>query len=285
MVEVGSGELSYEVVEAWGELPEGWSFTQVAGVAVDSNDRVYVFNRSPHPVIVLNRNGNFLTSWGEGVFKRPHGIYITQDDYVYCVDDGNHTVRKFTLDGKLLLTLGMEDQPGENGAPFNRPTNATLSPSGEIYVSDGYVNSRVHKFSADGTLLLSWGTLGDEPGQFNIPHGIWVDGEDRVYVADRQNNRIQIFTSQGKYITQWTDFLQPCSIFMDCENKVYIPELQARMSILSIEGELLARWGGEKSNTPGQFIAPHCAWVDSKGDLYIGETLQGQRIQKFAKKT
>lgn len=284
MVIVGAGKLTYEVNEGWGELPEGWSFTQVAGVAVDSRDRVFVFNRSPHPVIVLDRYGGFLTSWGEGVFKRPHGIYIGHDNRVYCADDGDHTVRKFTLDGKLLLVLGTEDLPGEDGRPFNRPTNVALSPSGEIYVSDGYSNARIHKFSPDGTLLLSWGEHGEGPGQFNIPHGVWVDGDNRVYVADRQNNRIQIFTSQGEYLTQWTGFLRPCSIFIDTENNVYIPELHARMSILSVDGELVARWGGERSDAPGQFIAPHCACTDSRGDLYIGETLKGQRIQKFVRK-
>lgn len=273
--------LKYRVEVGWGELPEGWAFSQVAGVAVDSLDRVYVFNRSSNPVIVLDRDGKFSTSWGEGVFKRPHGIYIDPYDNVYCVDDGDHTVRKFSQNGELLLTLGTKDKPRDDGNPFNRPTSVALSPSGEIYVSDGYGNSRIHKFSPDGTLLLSWGSYGDGPGQFNIPHGIWVDKDERVYVADRQNHRIQIFNSDGEYCNQWTGFRQPCSIFIDTEDKVYIPELQARMSILDIDGELLAHWGGERSHEPGQFFGPHCALVDSRGDLYIGEVLEGKRIQKF----
>lgn len=278
-------KMVFEVVQGWGELPEGWAFKQVAGVAVDSRDRVYVFNRGDHPVIVFDRDGRFLRSWGEGVFHSAHGIYIDQHDGVYCVDVQDHTVRKFNTDGRLLLTLGREGQPGEGGAPFNRPTNAALAPSGELYVADGYGNSRIHKFSTCGELILSWGAPGDGPGQFNIPHGVWAYGDDRVFVADRQNNRIQIFDSQGEFLTQWTDFRRPCSCFIDGEDNVYVAELEARMSILSIEGELLARWGGTKSKAPGEFIAPHAAWVDSRGDLYIGEVLEGQRIQKFVRRS
>jgi DNA-binding beta-propeller fold protein YncE len=278
------GKLRFEVEFDWGRLPEGWKFTQVAGVAVDSEDRVYVFNRSSHPVIVFDRDGKYLNSWGEGVFTSPHGIYIDPDDHVYCVDGGDHTVRKFTLEGNHILTLGMENQPGEEGTPFNRPTGIAQSPSGDMYISDGYGNSRVHVFSREGTLLFSWGSHGDGSGQFDLPHGIWVDRDSRVFVADRQNHRIQIFTSHGEYIDQWTGFRQPCTVFMDRENNVYVPELQGRMSILDINGELLARWGGKRSHAPGQFFGPHCAWVDSHGDLYIGEVLEGQRIQKFVRK-
>lgn len=276
--------LTYKVVEGWDKLPEGWKYTQVAGVAVDSKDRVYVFNRGKHPVIVFDRDGNFLTSWGEGVFGRAHGIYISPDDSIYCADDGDHTIRKFTTEGELQLTIG---NPGLTlyGSPFNRPTDAAISPSGDIYVSDGYGNSMVHKFTSRGNFILSWGMYGEGPGQFIIPHGIWVHSDGRVFVADRQNHRIQIFTPQGELIDQWTGFRQPCTIYMDKENKVYVPELQARMSVLSIEGELLARWGGDRARAkePGQFYAPHCAWADSHGDLYVGEVLEGQRIQKFVK--
>lgn len=284
MFKVGTGKLSYELDEGWGKLPEGWTFTQVAGVAVDQQDRVYVFNRSPHPVIILDQQGDFLSSWGEGIFTRPHGILIDRNNEVLCVDDADHTVRKFTLDGKLLMTLGTKNKPGENGAPFNRPTNPAVSPRGDIYISDGYGNSRVHRFSAEGKLILSWGTPGSDPGQFNIPHGVWIDKNERVYVADRQNNRIQIFTNKGEYLTQWTGFQQPCAVFMDKEENVFVPELRSRMSILNMNGEVLLRWGGEKSKDLGLFTAPHCACLDSHRDLYIGEVLEGQRIQKFIRK-
>ena len=278
-----SGELSYEVVEGWGRLPEGWKYTQVAGVAVDSRDRVYVLNRGEHPIIVYDKDGEFIGSWGEGIFANAHGGYIDADDIIYCVDNADHTVRKFTTEGELLMTIGTKDLPGEDGTPFNRPTKAALNEEGEIYVSDGYGQNRVHRFSAEGELMLSWGVTGTGPGEFNLPHGVWCrDG--RVYVADRQNHRIQIFTPEGEYIEEWGDLKQPCDLFIDAEGLVYVPELQGRVSILSLKGELVARWGGERTSDPGLFYAPHCTWTDSEDSLYIGEVLEGQRIQKFVRK-
>jgi len=135
----GSGKYTYEVVEGWGKLPEGRELGLVSGVACDSQDRVYVFNRSPQPaMLVFDSDGNFLTSWGEDIFKSPHGIWISKDDQAYCTDTDDHTVRKLSLDGEVLMTLGTEGQPGEPGAPFNRPTCAVVAPSGAIYVSDGW---------------------------------------------------------------------------------------------------------------------------------------------------
>lgn len=279
----GSDKLRYEVVEGWGRLPEGWSFGNVIGVAVDSRDDVYVVNRGEHPVIVFDSDGGFKGSWGEGVFNAPHGLCI-DGEVCYIADYRDHTVRKFTLGGKLLHTWGTKDQPGGEGEPFNRPTDVAIAPTGEMYVSDGYGNARVHKYSMDGELLLSWGEHGSGPGQFDIAHDVWVEADGQVFVADRQNHRIQIFTPDGEYMTEWTGFRQPCSVYIDDEELVYVPELQARFSILDMEGRVVARWGGEKSREPGLFIAPHCACVDSRGDLYVGETLEGSRIQKFERK-
>lgn len=194
----------------------------------------------------------------------------------------DHTVRKFTQNGELLLTLGTKEQPGEAGAHFNRPTDIALSPSGEMFVSDGYGNSRLHRFSPEGEHILSWGEPGDGPSQFNLPHGIWVDRKGRVLVADRQNRRIQLFTQDGEFLEEWTGLQRPCDIYMNLRDRIYIPELESRFSILDSEGRLLARWGGEKSSAPGLFVALDCAWVDSCGDLYVGEVLEGQRIQKFS---
>ncbi len=282
MIVVGSGRFTYKVAETWAKLPDGWKFTQVAGIVIDSLDRVYVFNRSEHPMMIFDHDGNFINSWGEGMFITPHGICLDQDKYIFLADSGNHTVKKFTLDGKLLMTLGTENEPEENGKPFNKPTDVSVSPSGYIYVSDGYGNRRVHKFDPDGKLLTSWGSSGDEPGQFALPHGIFAYDDNNIYVADRENHRIQIFTSGGKFINQWkADFNMPCTVFIDKDDNVYIPELRHRISIMNLKGELLARWGGVESNKPGEFVAPHTACVDSHGNLYVGEVLEGQRIQKF----
>src|SRR4051812_41327682 len=169
-VTVGGVGLRFEARAAWEELPEGWSFVDVAGVATDSRDRVFVFNRGDHPVIVFDRDGRLLGSWGEGLFVRPHGITIGPDDTVYCTDDLDHTVKMFTPEGAPLRTIGTSGRPSETGAtsidfrtirraglPFHFPTNLALAPDGSLYIADGYGNARVHKFSTDGRHLSSWG--------------------------------------------------------------------------------------------------------------------------------
>jgi len=306
---VGSGRFRYRALERWQQLPAGWDLVEVAGVATDSEDRVYVFNRGEHPVIVFDREGNFLSSWGEGVFAQAHGIFIGPDDAVYTVDDNGHTVRKFTSAGKLLWTLGTHGKASETGAvghdyrtiqragpPFNTPTNLALAPGGEMYITDGYGNARVHKYSPDGRLLFSWGQPGSGPGEFHLPHGIAVDRRGTVYVADRENSRIQLFSPDGKYLDQWPGVARPCQIFVDREDYFYVAEVGyragmypgneppadhdaapgpatgGRVSIFSASGELVARWGGgENPCAVGDFFAPHDIWVDSRGDVYVGE--------------
>src|SRR4051794_5297605 len=149
---MGSGEYRYEVNADWAKLPDGWSFKEVGGVGVDSRDNVYVFNRGDHPMIVFDRDGNFLRSWGEGQYPRAHGVHVTPEDTMFLTDDGGHFVRKVTLDGKVLLELGVPGKPAPymSGEPFHRCTHTALSPQGEIYVSDGYGNSRVHKYTPNG---------------------------------------------------------------------------------------------------------------------------------------
>ncbi len=237
----GSGQYRYELVDGWLKYPEGYAILDVGGISIDAQDRVYVMNRSgAHPVNIFDRQGNFLRSWGEGYFKRPHGSFITPDQLIYIADDNRHIVSKFTLDGKLLSVLGNADQPSDTGSvwegnlnqkldsikragpPFNRPTAAVPAPSGEIYVSDGYGNTRVHKFSADGKLLLSWGEPGNKPGQFRLPHNIKMDKLGRLWVVDRENRRIQIFNTNGEFITQWTDLIRPTTVSFDEEDTVYI---------------------------------------------------------------
>jgi len=276
----GSDEISFEVVQGWGKLPEEWSFGHVIGVAVDDSDNVYVLNRGEHPLIIFDREGNFLNSWGEGEMTAPHGLHI-DGDIAYIADYREHTVCKYTLDGRLLYTWGTKGVPGADGEPFNRPTDVDIAPNGDLYISDGYENARVHKYSADGEILFSWGSHGTGPGEFDISHDVCVAPDSRVFIADRQNHRIQIFTPFGEYITEWGGFKQPCSITMDKDGYVYVTELQQRFSIMNPDGKLVARWGEEKSLEPGLFMNPHCACIDSHGDLYVGETLEGSRIQKF----
>ena len=217
--QVGQGAFAYEVKDNWAQRPPGISWPEVAAVAVDSRGRVFVFNRGDHPVAVFDGDGTFLHSWGEGYFVGVHGITIGPDDSVYCTDHAGHTVDKFTPEGKFLLRLGTRGRPSPTGAvgtdcrtvrraagPFNFPTTVALSPEGEIYVADGYGNTRVHKFAPDGRLLASWGTPGVGPGQFHLLHGIAVNRQGTVFVADRENCRVQSFSPDGTFLRQWCDW-------------------------------------------------------------------------------
>jgi len=286
---LGAGAHRYEVVEGWAKLPPGQEFNaDVAAVGIDRQDRVYAFNRGAHPMVVLDREGNFLRSWGEGVFKRAHGVHVAPDDTLWLTDDGDHTVRHCTLDGKVLLTLGVPGKPTAymSGEPFHRCTHTALSPQGDLYVSDGYGNSRVHKYSPDGRRLMSWGEPGTDPGQFNIPHNIACDAEGWVYVADRENHRVQVFDGNGKFETQWVNMHRPSGFYRDPrDGRFYVgeigggvavnidmPNIGPRVSIYGARGELLARLGNRPAGLEaGQFISPHGLAVDSRGDIYVGE--------------
>ncbi len=247
----------------------------------------------------------FLRSWGEGVFARAHGITIGPDDSIYCTDDLDHTVRKFSPDGTLVWKLGTSGQPSDTGAtsidfrtvrhsgpPFYFPTNIALSPEGEIYAADGYGNARIHKFTAEGQLLFSWGEPGTGPGQFQVPHGIAVDRNGIVHVADRENSRLQSFTPDGKFLSQRKDVARPCQLTFDKSGNMYVAELgfvqecgqellrRQRMqpavesASYSPAGDLLCRWGGGLNPTaPGDFFAPHDIRLDSHGDIYVSEVV------------
>jgi DNA-binding beta-propeller fold protein YncE len=302
---VGEGKYRYEVIAGWEQLPAGWSHGDVAGIATDSQDRVYVFNRSEHPVIVYDQDGTFLDSWGDTtLYPRPHGITIV-DDVVYLADDGDHTVRKTTLDGKILMTLGTPGQPSDSGysasrpynlstiergaGPFNRPTRLSVAQNGDLYVSDGYGNARVHQFSSDGTLIQSWGQPGNEPGQFNLPHSVWAHTDGRVLVCDRENDRVQIFSPSGELVSIWTNMTRPGDLFIDGEGTVYLGEMDwkagernmwgepfkesrpATLSIRDLDGNIVTQWGTTEPCADGSFVSPHGLWVDSKGSIYVGE--------------
>ena len=291
MVTLGNENYSYETSgEDWGNLPENWTYKEATAVAVDEKDNVYVFNRGTHPMVVLDADGNVLRTWGDGIFGTPHGVTIGPDGMVYCVDNGDHTVRKFTPEGKLLLTLGDANKPSPamSGIPFNLPTHSAVDPrDGGLYVTDGYANARVHKFSPDGKRLFSWGESGTGPGQFNIVHNIVVDKDGWVYIADRENHRIQVFDPNGKYETQWVNLSRAACICFDMKDEplIYVGEyfcglgsnrigtnLGPRVTIMDLEGNIRAQLSDQSyGDEPGRFYSPHGIAVDSKGDIYVAE--------------
>jgi DNA-binding beta-propeller fold protein YncE len=293
--------LSYQVVEGWEKLPAGFTHLDCAGVSIDSRDNVYVLTRAEPRLLVYSGSGEFLRSWGEDLFsERTHGVTVGPDASVYCVDEGAHCVYKFTLAGDLLLTIGTKDMPADTGfdgtpesirggPPFNRPTNLAVAPNGELYVSDGYGNCKVHRFSASGALIDSWGQPGIRPGEFNLPHGIAINEVGEVLVADRENDRIQVFDPHGRLLREWVDVQRPTNIALDGAGRVYVSELSwrigdrsqthgdiheyqpGRVSVFDAGGRLLARWGGPDPSEQGNFVAPHDVAVDSAGDLYVAE--------------
>ncbi|MBV9556608.1 MAG: SBBP repeat-containing protein, partial [Pseudolabrys sp.] len=299
-VQLGTGRFAFEVDENWAKLPDEVVLGDVAAVGVDKHDNVYAFNRGDHPIAAFDSSGNLLRTWGEGVFTRPHGVHVGPDDTIWLTDDGDHTVRHCTLDGRILMQLGIPGKPSPfmSGEPFHRCTHTALSPQGELYISDGYGNARIHKYTPDGRLLFSWGEPGTDPGQFNIPHNICCDADGWVYVADRENHRVQVFEGNGKWQTQWNNLHRPNGMCMECGHHplCYIgeggpsgeinrdwPNIGPRISIHTHDGTVLARLGKPHAGVaPGQFTSPHGIAVDSRGNIYVGE-LSARAWPRFSK--
>ena len=280
MVEVGSGPYRYDLIEGWGKLPEGMSFGVVTGIVVDSQERVIVCQQHVEPpVIVFDWHGNYLNSWGIGLLPDPHTLFIDSDDIIYITDRAAHVAMKFTVNGEPLMELGNRGQPSDTGCakeeglvlraggPFNTPTHMCPSPSGDIYVSDGYRNCRIHRFSSDGKLISSWGQPGESaPGEIRSPHCLWVTSDGNIYVCDRLNNRIQIFSSTGEFIDQWRDLGLPTDLFVDASGDFFVAERlnhEAEVNSMVVRdssGKEKARWDTPKN---------HQTWHNSHGDMFL----------------
>lgn len=282
----GTGKYTYEVVEGWGKLPDGWEWGWIPGVGCDSQDRVYVYSRSAHPLVIFDREGNFLDSWGEGIIQDAHGIWIDPEDNVWCVERETHCIFKFNNRGELVQTIGTPGVAGAPGEPFRKPTDLAISADGSLFISDGYDNARVHKYTHDGEYILSWGEYGTGPSQFELSHCVRIDRFDRVWVCDRTNDRIQIFDTDGNYLEERTGLLKPDTIYFDPnEDVVYVAELEQQVSVWTLDGDLLSKWGGaQRSDKPGEFAyCPHGIWADSRGDLYVGQVQGDAGLQKFVR--
>ena len=283
MPTVGSGNYRYELAQPWPRMPMYWSFGMASDAAVNSTDQVHIFSRGAHPLTIWDTEGNFLSSWGEGTFSNnEHGIYIAPNDNVWLVDADYHIATEHTPDGTLIRTLGtkLKPSPSYYGRPFNMPTGLALAPNGEIFVSDGYAGHLVHKFSPGGERLLSWGRQGTGPGEFALLHNICVDDRSRVFICDRENNRIQIFDDQGRFLEQWTDLQMPGDLWIN-DGVVYVIEQANAVSIWSLDGDLITRWSGDEATGRGTQGMGHGICVDSHGSIYITELTQEGRVQKL----
>ncbi len=294
---VGSGKYTYKVHENW-QKPPAHIEVRACAVSVDSQDRVFCFSRNKeHPVVIFDKDGNFVSSWGADLFLQPHAIRIDKHDIVWICDEFHQQFYTFTTEGKLLRTIGVQGARSDTGVdnddfsssswqkvthgggPFNLPTDIAAAPSGEMFMTDGYGNARVHKFSADAKYMFSWGEPGKAPGQFNLPHGVWIDSRGRVLVADRENDRVQVYDQNGKLLEVWpTELIGPAFFYVDKDDIVYIPEHNGGLiSILTLDGERLARWGGEIHRST------HGIWGDSQGNIYAVQPGEWGRVRRVIK--
>jgi DNA-binding beta-propeller fold protein YncE len=288
----GEGDIRFSVAVDILQRPFGWNLGMIADVAVDAEDRLWVGARKQHPVSVWTTDGAFLGSWGEPDFQEVHGMSAI-DGAIWVVDDQLHVVRRYSPEGEKTLELGRAGwataavtHRGQNGGPFNMPTGIDTDASGRIFVSDGYGNRQVHRFSADGTLEKSWGAGGIGPGEFGPVHNVTIDGTDRVLISDRENGRMQVFDYDGGFIAEWTELMGPADAAIR-DGLVYVVEqgdsINNRMnhqpngiSIYTVAGELIGRWHYERA---GNMVGGHGIDVDRHGNVYVADLVGGRVVK------
>ena len=298
------GDYKYEHLEEWCAFPD---IGVVSDIACDSQDRVYACVRlkqgpdgNEGEIWVFDRDGSHIKSWGKSELEVPHGIWISSDNDIFLTDSGDHTVTKFDMCGSVLMTLGTKSKQGAEGMPFRSPTRAVLSASNEIFVSDGYQQNRCHRFTADGELILSWGTgdpvyyeqthlgkvngtPGTGPCEFNLPHDITIDRNDHAYVLDRGNNRLQVFDNEGGFLDEWSDVPSGNDSVIDENDLIHIATGHSGIQIRTLSGDLIGIWG-ENGELAGQFRGfPHGIWIDSRGDVYVAQVGAQLALDKFAR--
>ncbi|MCC6342799.1 MAG: hypothetical protein IT166_11395 [Bryobacterales bacterium] len=277
--------LPHGLVEGWPQLPAGWNFGEVSGVDVDRNDNVWVFNRGPHPVIQFDRNGKMLQAWKDVPVKSSHGIRVDAGGNVWLVDVAGNAVIKCSPQGRVLMVIANAGgTPGNNGSQYayNRPTSLAFHPNGDFYVSDGYVNSRIVRYHMDGTYVQDWGKKGAGDGEFDIAHDVAIDSRGRIYAADRNNSRVQIFDADGKFLAKWTDLGSPWGLYYTPrEDMIYMCDgVNNRVIKVTLDGQVRGVLGGF-GKAPGKFDFAHHLAVDSTGSIYVAE-IRNWRVQKFA---
>ena len=293
----------FEVDPNWPQRPDSITWGHVPGVAVDTGDQVWVFTRAKTPIQVYDTEGNFIRAWGEGKIGKAHHLKIDAEGNIWVADNGLHVVLQFTPEGKLLKQLGTSGESGEDESHFNQPTDIAITPSGEVFVSDGYGNNRIVHFDRHGKFVKTWGKLGTRPGEFDLPHAIAIDSQGRLYVADRNNARIQVFDQDGNFLDQWANLLVPWGFAVTASDEIWvcgsswtprigsamvgIPPKDQLFMKFAPSGKLLELWtvpkGEDGQEQPGQLNWVHAIAFDSQGNLYAGD-INGQRVQKFVRR-
>ena len=299
----------YEVDPNWPERPEDMPWGRTPGIAVDAKDQVWVFTRANPAVQVYNSGGKFVKSWGEDVVGSAaggltsHQIKIDGSGNVWLADCGSHVVMQFSPEGKLLMTLGTRGEPGDDQRHFDKPTDMAVTPDGDVFVTDGYGNNRVVHFDREGKFVKAWGKLGTGPGEFSLPHAIVVDSQGRLYVADRNNARIQVFDSTGKFLDEWRNLLVPWGFWISKDDEIWVcgsspmpwreedgvlgcPPKDQLFMRLDTSGRVRQIWtvpkGTDGEEKPGELNWVHGIALDSEGNIYATDIV-GQRAQKFVR--
>ena len=288
--------ISYRYVWNWAQLPDEIKGYQIAGVTCDSYGYVYASTRRPgYPIAVFNPDGSFIKYVGTDTeIIEAHGISIDSERNIWLADDRGHVVRKFNQDGKLIQTIGAFKCPSDTGinniepesrfsfyterrlaGPFNRPTRIIEASNHHLFASDGYGNAAIHEFDNNGNLLNTWGGMGKEPGHFGIVHSLWIDREDRIWVADREFDRVQVFTQDGHLIKILDNLMYPTDIVSD-ENHIFVAEREGRISIFDYEFNLISQIGYWLSP-----LMPHSIAVDKDSNLYLGLLFDDYTLTKL----
>jgi len=280
--------LGYQVVPDFLKLPPGVNFGEVTAVESNSKGHIVVFHRGLRPIMEFDRNGEFIRSLGEGLFTTAHGLRIDREGNIWTTDVDTHLILKLNPEGRVLMVLGRKGIAGEKDpvssmVVFNKPTDVAFGPQGEIYVADGYGNSRVVKLDREGNFLQAWGKKGVGPGEFNLPHSIAVDAQGLVYVADRENRRMQIFDSDGNFIKEWTHLGSPWWIQITPDHLIWMVDgYTSHVLKLDKNGNILGAFG-KPGKAAGQFGLVHALSVGPDGEIYTAE-IANWRVQKFVRK-
>jgi DNA-binding beta-propeller fold protein YncE len=292
---------TYRVDPDWPQRPDGLEWDHVPGIFVDGRQQVWIFTRTNPTVQIFTTSGRHVRSWGTDLFGRPHQIKLDHEGNVWVADQGNHCVMKMTPAGKPLLVLGTRGESGDDRQHMNNPTDMVVSPAGDIFVSDGYANSRVLHFDKRGRFVKMWGKLGVRPGEFSLPHAIVMDSKGRIYVADRNNARVQVFNQDGKFLDQWRNIVVPWGFCVTAADEIWVcgsgpmgwgkddvvlgvPPTSQVLVKFSTTGKVLEYVvipkGKDGAEQPGELNWVHSIAVDKAGNLYCGD-INGKRAQKF----
>lgn len=287
----GVPDLGYKPAPDPFKLPTGINFGPCSGVAVNSKGNILVFNRGTHALLEFDATGKFLRTLAAGIFTIPHGLRVDADDNIWVTDTGAHFVLKMSPKGRILMVLGIKGNAGEwhhagHIRCFNEPNDLAFGPDGEIYVTQGHGKgeSRVLKFDPDGNFVGTWGGEGKGPGQFNVPHSIVIDGKGQLHIADRSNQRIQVFDGDGKYVRESSHPGTPCGLCM-CNDRRHIMMAHGHAGLimkLDLNGKVLGASGGQGKG-PHRYGEAHYLALDRKEIIYVADT-QNWNVQKLVKK-